>query len=181
MITPKKIILIMLAFIIGLGVGWVLAAKQMPTDSIANALKRPDGPRGRDLSACIPGHGVHWANPESLGPDKPVSVTWNHLPKTGEVVGVERHFRIEDLQNYNIKELYPTGNYRQPASLPLYGASYDHMTISWTPSHPGMEFPHLDVHAFTKSHEVLSGACEGVEGSLPAQGPEGGTHGTITP
>jgi len=170
----------LLALVIGISAGWTFAT-QTPTEPVAYALKKPADPRGRDVSACIPGHGVHWATPENLGFDKPFTVTWNRLPKTDEDVGIEYHIRMEDLQNYNIKELYPTGNYRQPAELSLYNATYDHMKISWTPSHPGMEFPHLDVHVFTKSHEVLIGACEGVEGALPAQGPAGGTRGTITP
>lgn len=180
MMALQKIILIPLALVIGLGAGWTLAT-QVPAKPIANVLQKPDDPRGRDLSGCIPGHGVHWATPEYLGFNKPISLTWNRLPKTDEDVGVEYHFRMEDLQNYNTKELYPTGNYRQPVALPLYGASYDHMKISWTPSHPGLETPHLDVHVFTKSPAVMAAACEGVEGALPAQGPAGGTHGTITP
>ncbi len=179
MIASNKIILILLALIIGIGGGWVFATKTTLTEPIAKTLKKPSDSRGRDVSACIPGHGVHWATPEHLGFDKPFSLTWNRLPKTDEYVGVEYHIRMEDLQNYNTKELYPTGNYRQPAALPLYDATYNHMKISWTPSHPGMEYPHLDIHSFTKPSETMAAACEGVEGALPAQGPAGGTKGNI--
>ncbi len=98
---------------------------------------RPPGiPAGYVLvSPCIPRMGEHWANLSSkTGMTGPIYGTYHGKPVFSEIMVTQTQLK----NGFNYEDL---------AALPGY--TIDHVSLDYQPhGHPGMPFPHYDIHAY---------------------------------
>ncbi|MBV8164242.1 MAG: hypothetical protein JOZ91_08235 [Candidatus Eremiobacteraeota bacterium] len=97
-------------------------------------------------SPCIPTMGEHWVNPKV--PDAPIYGVYQGKPVFTEIMVLPKDLAAG--KNWN--------NVLQP----LPGYQINHVDIGYLPhGHPGMMFPHYDIHAYYVAHDVHMGWCGG--------------------
>ena len=121
----------------------VPAAADVPQPNV-----RPPGipANFRQLSPCIPGMGEHWAVPARKYNGSTIYGTYR-----GKPVFTELMLRRED---------FASGRSFDNVLRPLPGYRVDHVDIDFLPhGHPGMPFPHYDIHGYYVSHAVHQTFC----------------------
>ncbi len=117
------------------------------------------------IGPCFVGSGQHYMRAEDIDSDRPnIGPTFLKLVPSGEVVGIEYHIDAEEAEK-QLSDIFRTTppNFALPimqgiTKFPLYGATYDHMTLSYEPAgHPGYAKRHFDIHIFTKDPIELEG------------------------
>lgn len=168
------IILIIIALIIGLGGGYVVANKTMPASHTSNVNSASDSAAeiklpadAVKLSPCIPHMGFHWGAPDSLG-FGPTFNVWN-----GKVVGIEYHLDFPALSTFSKPA--------EPFTPFLFNKTYDHFVMNAVPTgHGGKPTPHWDIHIMTISRaEAEKITCIGEETPTPKPATNSAT--TTTP
>jgi hypothetical protein len=98
------------------------------------------------VSPCVQGMGEHWANIKSKsGMTGPIYGTYQGQPVFSEIMVTQ-------------KQLQQGFNYRNLRALPGY--AIDHVNFDFEPhGHPGMPFPHYDVHAYYVSAANAAKIC----------------------
>ena len=98
------------------------------------------------VSPCIPGMGEHWANLKK-GMEAPIYGTYK-----GQIVFSEIMVPLKTLDK--------GFNYENLTALP--GHTINHVDLEFEPhGHPGMPFPHYDIHAYYVSHATHLKYCPG--------------------
>lgn len=100
------------------------------------------------VSPCVQGMGEHWANIRSkTGMNGPIYGTYQGKPVFSEIMVTQ-------------KQLQQGFTYRNLRALPGY--TIDHVNFDFEPhGHPGMPFPHYDVHAYYVSAAAAAKICPG--------------------
>jgi len=99
------------------------------------------------VSPCVPGMGVHYIDPKTF-PASPIYGTYQGKPVFTEVMVTPK-----DLS---------AGKSWDNVLRPLPGFTIDHVDIDFEPhGHPGMTFPHYDIHAYYVPHAVHMKYCPG--------------------
>lgn len=95
------------------------------------------------VSPCVARMGEHWANPKNL--EAPIYGTYQ-----GKVIFSEIMVPLKTLDaGFNYRDL-----------TALSGHSIDHVALEFEPhGHPGMTFPHYDVHAYYISYARQKAIC----------------------
>ncbi len=153
-----------LVVIIGLAVGILVSVYYFSLQSVEDskaskkvAIVLPET-RLEKIGPCFVGSGQHYMRAEDIDSDGPsIGPTFLKLVPSGEVVGIEYHIDAEEAEK-QLSDIFKTTppNFALPimqgiTKFPLYGATYDHMTLSYEPmGHPGYAKAHFDVHLFTK-------------------------------
>ncbi len=155
-----------LVVIIGLAVGILVSGYYFSLQSKISkvALVLPDV-RLEKIGPCFVGSGQHYMRAEDIDSDRPnIGPSFLKLVPSGEVVGIEYHIDAEEAEK-QLSDIFKTTppNFALPimqgiTKFPLYGATYDHMTLSYEPAgHPGYAKRHFDIHIFTKDPIELAG------------------------
>ncbi len=117
------------------------------------------------IGGCFNGMGQHSMRAEDIDPDaESLGPTYLRLVPSGEIIGIEYHID-EEAAKKQIGDIFKTTppNLTLPKSqglikFPLYGATYDHMTLTYKPKgHPGYVKSHFDIHVYTKDAIELAG------------------------
>lgn len=95
------------------------------------------------VSPCIPQMGEHWANPKNM--QAPIYGVYHGKVVFSEIMVPKAQFE----KGFNYENL---------TALP--GHSIQHVDIEYEPhGHPGMTFPHYDIHAYYVSHAEHMAYC----------------------
>lgn len=187
--SKSKVIVIALVLIVAaFTAGWFYSSTQ---EAAAVAQKVPlvlpdDTER---ITPCFPGYAAHWTAPRAISYDEGVAggaagPTFMVDDDTNRVIGIEYHFTLDALQDYNNDKMYalsPDGDPENPEvnselgtkanrfGIPrnLLGANYEYFDIKWSAGHSGFEFGHIDIHLYTIPPEERLGVCGGIEGVSP--------------
>lgn len=100
------------------------------------------------VSPCVQGMGEHWANLKSkTALTGPLYGTYNGKPVFSEIMVTQ-------------KQLQDGFTYRNLTALPGY--TINHVDFNFEPhGHPGMPFPHYDLHAYYVSAAEQEKICPG--------------------
>ncbi len=100
------------------------------------------------VSPCIPTMGEHWAMPTTLMNGGTIYGTYNGKPVFTEIMLTPKDFA--------------SGKSWDEVLVPLPGYQINHVDIDFMPhGHPGMAFPHYDIHAYYVSHATHMAYCGG--------------------
>jgi hypothetical protein len=101
------------------------------------------------MSPCIPTMGVHWANPATIAKGGAIYGSYEGKPVFTEIMLTPKDFAAGKSWDEVLK--------------PLPGYQINHVDIDFLPhGHPGMPFPHYDLHAFYVSHATHMAWCGGL-------------------
>ncbi|HLJ82978.1 MAG TPA: DUF5602 domain-containing protein [Candidatus Eremiobacteraceae bacterium] len=136
----------------------VAAAATAHAATMATMAPMPQPPRPSfipagnvQMSPCIPTMGSHWANPATIANGGPIYGVYGGKPVFTEIMLTPKDFAAGKSWDEVLK--------------PLPGYAINHVDIDFLPhGHPGMPFPHYDIHAFYVSHATHMAYC----GGLPA-------------
>lgn len=102
------------------------------------------------VSPCIPGMGAHYIDPKTF-PNSPIYGVYRGKPVFTEVMVTPKDLKA--------------GKSWDNVLRPLPGYSIDHVDFDYLPKgHPGMMFPHYDMHAFYVPHAAHMKFCPGPMG-----------------
>ena len=100
------------------------------------------------VSPCIPTMGEHWANLSHPLDGNTIYGTYQGKPVFTEIMLTPKDFA--------------SGKSWDEVLKPLPGYQVNHVDIDFLPhGHPGMQFPHYDIHAFYVSHATHMAWCGG--------------------
>ena len=100
------------------------------------------------VSPCIPGMGEHWANLKAGVHGTQIYGTYKGKPIFTEIMLTQKDFA--------------TGKSFTDTLKPLPGYAIDHVDIEFLPhGHPGMTYPHYDIHGYYVPHSVHTKFCPG--------------------
>jgi len=124
-------------FVFGLSAATALAAAPNGMQLPSQPKIRPAGiPNGfMMVSPCVQGMGEHWVDPKSKSAmTGPIFGTYQGKPVFSEIMMTR-------------EQLQKGFNYTNLMALPGY--TIDHINVNFEPhGHPGMPFPHYDLHAY---------------------------------
>jgi hypothetical protein len=100
------------------------------------------------VSPCIPGMGEHWANLKTGPHATTIYGTYQGKPVFTEFMLTQQDFAA--------------GKSFTDVLKPLPGYAIDHVDIEYLAhGHPGMPYPHYDIHGYYVSHAVHTKYCPG--------------------
>lgn len=100
------------------------------------------------VSPCIPTMGEHWANPATIATGGAIYGTYEGKPVFTEIMLTPKDLAAGKSWDQVLK--------------PLPGYQINHVDIDFEPhGHPGMMFPHYDIHAYYVSHATHMAFCGG--------------------
>ena len=100
------------------------------------------------VSPCIPGMGEHWANLKKPLHASTIYGTYQGKPVFTEIMLLQADFA--------------SGRNFTDTLKPLPGYKIDHVDIEFLPhGHPGMPYPHYDIHGYYVSHAAHAKYCAG--------------------
>jgi hypothetical protein len=100
------------------------------------------------VSPCIPTMGAHYADPKAASSSSPLYGVYQNKPVFTEIMVTPKEFAA--------------GKSWINVLQPLPGYQINHVDIGFMPhGHPGMLFPHYDIHAYYVSHADHMGFCGG--------------------
>ena len=130
-------------------VALVRAASASPTMTTAQPAPKPIPANYVQVSPCIPTMGWHYANPKAPLAGSTIYGAYQGKPVFTEIMLLPKDFAA--------------GKDWDDVLKPLPGYAIDHVDIDFLPhGHPGMPFPHYDLHAYYVPHAVHMQYCGGM-------------------